>query len=212
MSKTTLVENLWHQEALFRLILLFPPPMLPRTEPALAPAGQHALLQISEVTHTHSVLTRATQHGLTHKCRQCEPDSALFPLALAAEAAFRNDGITVTWGRIIYHLVLSTKNNKKKKSVEQKANMGGSDTLLPSFIEKSKIKEWLLSQGGSVQMWPPSFVDFLWTRESFIGYSPTFLFTLRPTFWLGWEQLSVFLFAAHQSKTVLMLEAWLQPT
>lgn len=100
----------------------------------------------------------------------------------------------------------------KKKSVEQKANMGGGDTLLPSFIEKSKIKEWLLSQGGSVQMWPPSFVDFLWTRESFIGYSPTFLFTLRPTFWLGWEQLSVFLFAAHQSKTLLMLEAWLQPT
>lgn len=120
MSKTTLVENLWHQEALFRLILLFPPPMLPRTEPALAPAGQHALLQISEVTHTHSVLTRATQHGLTHKCRQCEPDSALFPLALAAEAAFRNDGITVTWGRIIYHLVLSTKNNKKKNQWNRK--------------------------------------------------------------------------------------------
>lgn len=70
--------------------------MLPRTEPALAPAGQHALLQLSEVTHIHPILTRATQHGLTYKCSHRAPDSALFPLALAAEAALRNDIITVT--------------------------------------------------------------------------------------------------------------------
>lgn len=70
--------------------------MLPRTEPALASAGQHALLQLSEVTHIHPILRRATQHGLIHKCSHCAPDSALLPLALAAEAALRNDAITVT--------------------------------------------------------------------------------------------------------------------
>lgn len=109
-------------------------------------------------------------------------------------------------GRIIYHSVWSTKNNNKKKTMEHKdglevkANMSDSDTSLPSFIKESKIEEWLFSQGGSLQMRPPSFIDFLWARESFIGYSPAFLFTLGPTLRRGWEQLSVFVFAARQSK------------
>lgn len=65
-------------------------------------------------------------------------------------------------------------------------------------------------------MWPC--VSLLWfsskRRNLLLAKSQHFLFFPHPraNFWLAWEQLPVFLFAARQWKNVLMLEAWLHPT
>lgn len=65
-------------------------------------------------------------------------------------------------------------------------------------------------------MWPC--VSLLWfsskRRNLLLAKSQHFFFSSPPraNFWLAWEQLPVFLFAARQWKNVLMLEAWLHPT
>lgn len=162
-------------------------------------------------------LSCATRLGLTHKCSHRAYELALLYSAPTADAAFRNDVIRMSslspLGRIIYHLVLNRKKNNKKKSKERK--YGKRKTWIAvtfSTIFYKENKELKSGDFNAVEAWdwPPFFVDFFFLNlGTSHSHCPAFLFTLGPTFWLSWKQLSVLLSAASQSKNVLMVEAWL---